>query len=201
MTTRVVRSRRKARVSAMQILYEMELAKTPMADAINENLMANPMTTDLEAYVERVVKGAYAQKFDIDDRLRKRVHGYGLDRIAAVDRNVLRVAVYEMFNIEELPPAVIIDEAIEIAKKYSTAESGKFVHGVLGRIVQDSPKANWEPPVEPTVEPEEEETAVDEPEEEVAEETVAADSEAGKQALRFGWVLRSGDPEIPANTD
>jgi len=182
----------------MQILYEIEIAKTPMADAINENLMANPLTTDLEAYAERIVKGFYSQKFDMDERLRNRVSGYGLDRIAAVDRNVLRVAMFEMFNVEELPPAVIIDEAIEIAKKYSTAESGKFVHGVLGRIVQESPKANWVAPAESD---EEETIEADEPEEEVVEETVTDYSEAGKQALRFGWVLKSGDPEIPANTD
>jgi transcription antitermination factor NusB len=194
----MARSRRKARVAAMQILYEIEIAKTPMADAINENLMANPLTTDLEAYAERIVKGFYSQKFDMDERLRNRVSGYGLDRIAAVDRNVLRVAMFEMFNVEELPPAVIIDEAIEIAKKYSTAESGKFVHGVLGRIVQESPKANWVAPAEAD---EEEPIEADEPEEEITEETVTDDSEAGKQALRFGWVLKSGDPEIPANTD
>lgn len=194
----MARSRRKARVAAMQILYEIEIAKTPLADAINENLMANPLPPDLEAYVERIVKGFFSQKFDMDDRLRHRVQGYGLERIAAVDRNVLRVAMYELFNVEELAPAIIIDEAIEIAKKFSTAESGKFVHGVLARITLDSPKANWVAPVDVPEEPVEPD---DDLVEELEEETVAADSDEGKTAVRFGWVLKSGDPEIPANTD
>jgi N utilization substance protein B len=90
-----------------------------------------------------------------------------------------------------MPPAVSIDEAIEIAKKYSTAESGKFVNGVLGRLLKSSDKANWDPKTAPK---EFREEVVREVVEEPVEETVDAESDEGKDARRFGqWIVSSGD--------
>ena len=70
---------------------------------------------------------------------------YTVDRLTAVDRNVLRVATWELFHLAYIPPVVTINEAIEIAKKYATAESGRFVNGVLGTMLKRSPKRDYDP--------------------------------------------------------
>src|SRR5690349_7281417 len=105
--------------------------------------------------------------------LADRIPDYDFNRIAAIDGNILRIAAYELFFEPGIPPAVTINEAIEIAKKYSTAESGKFVNGILGRLLADSPKANWDPASAPAEEIEEPSTEP-EYEIEVIEETIEA---------------------------
>ena len=187
----MAKSRRAAREAATRCLYEIEIGGTKSDDAINEAMMHARLRPEIEAYSEGLARGVLERKDEIDTLLRTTITEYDLDRVAAIDRNVLRVAVYELYNRPEIPPAVSIDEAIEIARKYSTLESGKFVNGVLGRILKDSPKAEWDRSAAPSEFEPEEEDAEPEEEIEIEEIEVEAESPEAKTAQRHGWVLRA----------
>lgn len=171
------------------------MGRAAVTDAIEHTVIETGVSHDLADYMERLVRGIYADRRSLDPFIEGYLQGYELERLAAVDRNIIRIGTYELMKVPEMPPAVAINEAIEIAKRYSTAESGKFVNGVLGRILRESPKANWDPATAP---PEyEEEEAEEVVVEEIVEETVSSDSQEGKDARRFGWVLKSGDRAVP----
>jgi len=192
------KSKRLAREAAVQALYEIELGRPKPSDAIENAVMEREISHDLADYMQRLVNGVREHRRDLDARIARLVQGYDFDRLAAIDRNIMRLAAYELIHVPEMPPAVTINEAIEIAKKYSTAESGRFVNGVLGRLLEETPKANWDPKTAP---PEAQEEIIREPAPKIEEEIVEAGSEEAKTASRFGWVLRSGDREVPKNTD
>lgn len=86
-----------------------------------------------------------AHRDQIDERIRKYCENYNLNRISAVDRNVLRLAIYEMLYRDDIPPVVSINEAIELAKTFGGAESGKFVNGILDRVRKDLDRPAREP--------------------------------------------------------
>ena len=85
-------------------------------------------------FAQPLIEGMIAHLPEIDDQIRKYAENYNLNRISAVDRNVLRLAIYEMLYRDDIPPVVSINEAIEVAKTFGGAESGKFVNGILDRI-------------------------------------------------------------------
>jgi N utilization substance protein B len=85
-------------------------------------------------FADPLIKGVVANQPKIDESIRQHVKNWELRRIAAVDRNVLRLAIYEMLFRDDIPPVVSINEAVDIAKKFSTEESGKFVNGILDKI-------------------------------------------------------------------
>ncbi len=200
-------NRRYARECALHALYSVEISKLRVPDAIADAIehfddvvdemgestsSENSLPPQLQAFTEKIVNGVWLHRKEIDERLDEAITEYDLDRVANVDRNVLRVAAYELFYEPAIPPAVTINEAIEIARKYSTVESGRFVNGVLGRLVRESPKANWDPATAPQEFFEEESLSAPEPV--IEEEVVQEDSEEGKKASRFGvWKLRSED--------
>ncbi len=195
----VVRSKRKAREAALRTLYEIELGHSDPTEALQITLEEASLAPDISAYAEKLVLGIRKNQHEIDRRLAYFIKEYDYSRIAAVDRNILRVAAYEILELPEIPPAVTINEAIEIAKRYSTAESGKFVNGVLGALLKDTPKANWDPETAP---PEIDYVVSEEPEPEIIEEVVEEGSEDAKIATRYGvWKLQSGNAKIPSNTE
>lgn len=186
----MARSKRRSREAALQTLYEIEVGKGHEASAMTNTLEAAELPEDLAEYAVRLTEGIRARQQELDGILSPLVEGYEFSRLAAVDRNLLRIAAYELYHEPAIPPAVSINEAIEIAKKYSTAESGRFVNGVLGRLVKQSPKANWDPASAPQE---------SEPEEVVRErgpevETIEVDSDEAKRLAKAGgWKLRSDD--------
>lgn len=96
-----------------------------------------PPTVDdvaVQQFAEPLIRGVLENRDAIDTELSTRAVNWDLHRMAAVDRNVLRLAVYEMLHREDIPPVVSINEAVDIAKKFSTDESGKFVNGILDKI-------------------------------------------------------------------
>lgn len=126
--------RRKARELALQLLYQNDLAATPpdeMFRRTEEYLIARP---DVQAYAARLVLGALERREELDEKLSERSEHWRLGRMPAVDRNLLRLALYELLFEPETPAAVVINEAVEIAKKFSTPSSGAFVNGVLDGI-------------------------------------------------------------------
>ncbi|MGH8100666.1 MAG: transcription antitermination factor NusB, partial [Chthoniobacterales bacterium] len=95
------------------------------------------------------IEGMIAHLPEIDERIRRYSENFDLNRIAAVDRNILRLAIYEMLHRDDIPPVVSINEAIELAKTFGGAESGRFVNGILDRVRKDLTRPLREPARKP----------------------------------------------------
>ena len=93
-----------------------------------------PVPTKTQAYADELVAGVTAHWEELDQHIQRLASNYELHRIAAVDRNILRLAIYEMLHCPDVPPVVAINEGIEIAKRFGTEESGRFVNGILDRV-------------------------------------------------------------------
>jgi N utilization substance protein B len=129
-------SRRQARELALQMLYQAEASScsiTEVADRFFVELDAPP---ESRAFAERLARGAVACAEEIDALLESTLDNWRLDRLAIVDRCILRMAVFELLHETETPSIVVIDEAIEVAKRYGGEESGQFVNGVLDVLRQ-----------------------------------------------------------------
>ena len=184
----MARSRRKAREAALQTLYEIEVGKASPETSMANTLEAAALDPELSDYAVRLTAGVREHGHDLDGTIAPLVEGYDYGRLAAIDRNILRIAGYELFYEPAIPPKVTINEAIEIAKKYSTAESGRFVNGVLGRLVEISPKAKWDPAA---VSSDGEDIVRETPVEGEVETIEAGSKEAEELAKVGGWKLRS----------
>ena len=95
----------------------------------------------IQAFTERVVRGVFQNREAIDQRLTEYVKNWPLHRMGGIERNVMRLALYELFFDEETPPVVCINEAVDLAKYFSNAEAGRFVNGILDRAAKDARRA------------------------------------------------------------
>ena len=129
--------RRKAREHALQILYQLDIKKERPSSSVLKNFWIeyNP-DEEVKLFAEEIVKGTFKHLAKINQLIHKCAKNWSLDRMAVVDRNVLRMAVYEILYRLDIPTSVTINEAIEIAKKYGTDESGSFVNGILDSIAR-----------------------------------------------------------------
>ena len=100
-----------------------------------------PHEAELRLFAEPLIKGTLEHRVEIDAMIIKHAKNWDLNRMAVVDRNVLRLAIYEMFHRQDIPPVVSINEAVDVAKKFSTEDSGKFVNGILDRVKDDVPRS------------------------------------------------------------
>jgi N utilization substance protein B len=130
-------ARREGREAAVQFLYQRDINGAATAESVQEFWDLRPAAKKVQEFGMALAEGVLANQSDIDERIRKYTANYDLHRIAAVDRNILRIAVYEMLFCKDVPPVVSINEAIEIAKRFGSEESGRFVNGVLDRIRGD----------------------------------------------------------------
>ncbi len=129
--------RRKAREHALQILFQLDIRKEKPSAAVLKHFWAEyDPDEEVKAFSEEIVKGTYKHIARINELLHQCAKNWSLDRMAVVDRNVLRMAVYEILYRIDIPTSVTINEAIEIAKKYGTDESGSFVNGILDRAAR-----------------------------------------------------------------
>lgn len=151
--------RREARERAVQFLFQHDLSapddldhaleefwQTQRAAAIADDKgpanwgqpveLPPPTAGEAETrlFAEPLIRGTIQHRDAIDEHIKKHVQNWDFNRIAAVDRNVMRLAIYEMLHREDIPPVVSINEAVDIAKKFSTHESGKFVNGILDKV-------------------------------------------------------------------
>lgn len=126
--------RRKSRELALQILYGMEISKGELSWILSDFWEEHPCPKEVGNFATELVTGTYENLSSIDDLLKKYTNNWDISRLAAVDRNILRLATYELLFRNDIPSKVTINEAIEITKKFSTADSGKFVNGILDRI-------------------------------------------------------------------
>jgi len=93
--------------------------------------------TETRLFAEPLIRGVLEHRDKLDDHIKKYAKNWDLPRIAAVDRNIMRLAIYEMLYRDDIPPVVSINEAVDIAKKFSTQDSGKFVNGILDKVRGD----------------------------------------------------------------
>ena len=129
--------RRKAREYALQILFQLDIRKEKPSAVVLKRFWAEyDPDEEVKAFSEEIIKGTYKHLTRINELLHQCAKNWSLDRMAVVDRNVLRMAVYEILYRIDIPTSVTINEAIEIAKKYGTEESGSFVNGILDRAAR-----------------------------------------------------------------
>ncbi len=129
--------RRKAREYALQILFQLDVRKDKPSVTLFKNFWSEYAPDDeVREFAEEIVKGTYKHLKKINEQIGSCAKNWSLDRMAAVDRNVLRMAVYELLYRMDIPASVTINEAIEIAKKFGTEESGSFVNGILDSVAR-----------------------------------------------------------------
>jgi len=137
------RGRHQARKRAVDLLFEAEArGLTPAEVADGRTALAEQQAgvTPLNPYTVTVARGVTQHVAHIDDLISAHLQGWTLDRLPAVDRAILRVAVWELLHADDVPEPVAVDEAVELAKKLSTDESPGFVNGVLGQIMVVTPQ-------------------------------------------------------------
>ena len=128
-------SRRQSRILSFQVLFEAEQHGKPNAEVLNLRLNESNLNEEARTFVTELVNGVADSKTRIDSVLERHAPAFPLNEMAAVDRNVLSLAIYELlFDNHESPFRVIINEAIEIAKGYGSESSGRFVNGVLASV-------------------------------------------------------------------
>jgi len=126
--------RRRAREAALGVLFQMDLGKLSLGEAL-DSVQAPDWPPDDWALVVTLARGTRAHLSEIDAVIAGVAEHWTLERMATVDRNILRMAIFELVNADT-PVGVVINEAVELAKRYSTEESGRFVNGMLGKIVR-----------------------------------------------------------------
>ncbi|HZY05176.1 MAG TPA: transcription antitermination factor NusB [Anaeromyxobacteraceae bacterium] len=134
--------RTKSRERALQALYQIDVASTDLEEALARFWRSfEPVEREVRETAEVLVRGVAAHRRQIDEAIEAVSMNWRLDRMAKVDRNVLRLAVHELLHRPEVPVKVVIDEAIELGKKFGSESSGAFVNGVLDRIAAGLPAA------------------------------------------------------------
>jgi N utilization substance protein B len=130
-------ARSKARKRALDVLFEAEVRGEPVLDLLDERTAAaDPPVSD---YAAELVRGVYAHRERIDQLLAAHALGWTLDRMPAVDRNILRIGVYELMWADDVPDPVAVSEAVALAGDLSTDDSASFVNGLLGRLLELKP--------------------------------------------------------------
>ncbi len=124
---------------ALQVFWESQRANSLATDKATwgEKTELPPPTVEESAvrlFAEPLIRGTIEKRQSLDDEIMKHAKNWDLHRMAAVDRNILRLAIYEMLYRDDIPPVVSINEAVDIAKRFSTDDSGKFVNGILDKV-------------------------------------------------------------------
>jgi N utilization substance protein B len=126
--------RRRSREFALQVLYQLEITKQNALQAmvqLRENFSSEE---EDDEFAKRIVLGVMDHRQEIDRLIEGRSENWRLDRMTIIDRNILRIAIFELLYCDEVPPKVTLNEAIDLGKRYGSEESGSFVNGILDRI-------------------------------------------------------------------
>ena len=137
-------ARSKARKQSLDLLYESDIRGTSSAEllSLRDVIEDGPDARPIREYTKILINGVNEHIRKIDELISTYAQGWDMDRLPAVDRNVLRIGIYEILWQEDVPDAVAIDEALALAKELSTDESSGYIHGVLGRISSISNELN-----------------------------------------------------------
>ena len=127
-----VQARRQARISALQALYEIDSTQHRVGDVVTHRLEDTPLPLEGEAFLRDLVSGIVRYRDHLDQLIHKYAPAWPVAQIAVVDRNILRIALYELSGASGTPPKVAINEAVDLAKLFGSDNSSRFVNGVLG---------------------------------------------------------------------
>lgn len=133
-------SRPFARDLAFKILFQTDVGRNPWQEVLPRTIQEAGLPEKSQNFLEDLVKGTIKNLKEIDQEIIKYSKEWTLERMANTDRNILRMAIYELKFVDDVPPGVTINEAVELAKKYGDEDSGKFVNGILGQIYKDLTK-------------------------------------------------------------
>ena len=133
-----VRKRTQARELSFQFLYMLDVRGQDCVAEIPQFLSEHSDDSDIIEFARSLIEGVIEKQIKIDETIERSAQNWELSRIATVDRNIMRQAIYELLFREDIPPKVSINEAIELGKKFSTANSGGFINGILDRIKRDN---------------------------------------------------------------
>lgn len=129
-----MKARRKARVAALQALYEIDCAGHPAEEVIEQRLSEQPLSAELNDFTRAIVHGVLAHTAPLDRLIHTHAPEWPLDQMAIIDRNILRMAIWEFAVVRQTPIKVAINEAVELAKLYGADSAPRFVNGVLGAL-------------------------------------------------------------------
>ncbi len=118
----------------MQFLFGLDFTQADWRSALNAFWQANPSRPGVKKYAQRVIQGVCSDLEELDNAIAGALHHWSPDRVARVERAILRIALYEMRHVADVPPNVAINEAVEIAKRYGSDDAPRFVNGVLDRL-------------------------------------------------------------------
>ena len=133
-----MRKRTKARECALQVLYQIDITKGDAVSCLDDYWRSNEdADASIVEFANSLVMGTVDNLVKLDAVIAAYATNWNIDRMAVVDRNILRLAAYELLFIKEIPPKVSINEAVDIAKKFGDKDSGKFVNGILDKIAKE----------------------------------------------------------------
>ena len=137
-----MRKRTQSREFALQILYQIDLNPSEIEGILADFWKAQKAAADPEVrlYAERLVRGTAASLKEIDRTIERYAENWKIDRMAYVDRNILRLSTYELCQLDEIPAKVALNEAVELAKRFGEPDSSKFVNGILDKISKNECK-------------------------------------------------------------
>jgi transcription antitermination factor NusB len=138
-----MRKRTRAREFALQILYQMDITGESCQGCLDNFWQAHleePITEDIKDFTAELVKGVADNLVVIDKKISEYATNWQLQRMAVVDRNILRMSCFELIFCKDIPPKVSINEAVELAKKFSSLEASKFVNGIIDKIKSERDK-------------------------------------------------------------
>jgi len=137
-----MKARTRARGVALQALYEIDIANHQIGKVLENRLEEESLTDELRDFIRQIVTGVVPIREELDFVIAKYAPDWPLDQIATIDRNIMRVAVWEMAVICDTPIKVIINEAVELAKLYGSDSAPRFINGVLGSLVDHQNEVN-----------------------------------------------------------
>lgn len=137
-------SRRVARERALQALYEVEIGGSDLREALEFSILEEELDMPSRNFAQRLAIGAWGDRESIDQLISKYTRRWKVDRLAVVDKNILRMAVFEMTTQPDIPNEVSINEAVELAKKYSTDRAASFINAILDSIGKEFKKGDTE---------------------------------------------------------
>jgi N utilization substance protein B len=129
--------RRKAREIVLQALYEREFSELPAAEIVERLIASRGPTEETAAHARALLAATVAHIDEIDGTIAAALENWEMGRVALVDKNILRFSLAELLYFADVPPAVVINEAIEIARRFSTEDAGRFVNGLLDRFARE----------------------------------------------------------------
>ena len=129
-----MRNRTKSREYALQLLYQIDLSRTEPKEALQDFWSVHPVAPEVRTFATALVQGTLSHWDAIDRTISAYASNWDIGRMAVVDRNILRLGIFELLYTEDVPPKVCLNEAVELAKRFGDEESSKFVNGILDTV-------------------------------------------------------------------